>query len=184
MGKVYAFGPFRLDPAARTLLEGSHPVALGQRGLALLSALVERHGSLVGKAELMDAAWPGLAVEESNLTVQVAALRKMLGDRGGPTWILTVARRGYEFIGNVSEVDDARSFATAGPEPTLAVLPFEDLSGDPEQRYFSDGITQDIITALSRFSGLLVIAANSSFRYRTGDDLPRIEAELGVRYVL
>jgi TolB-like protein/lipopolysaccharide biosynthesis regulator YciM len=184
MGKAYAFGPFRLDPAARTLLEGSRPVALGQRGFALLSALVERHGSLVGKAELMDAAWPGLAVEESNLTVQVAALRKMLGERGGATSILTVARRGYKFIGKVCETDDKQSFATAGRQPMLAVLPFEDLSGDPEQRYFSDGITHDIITALSRFFGLLVIAANSSFRYRADDDLTRIEAELGVRYVL
>ena len=78
-GSRFAFGPFVLDPGAGTLLRNDVPVAVGYRGLKLLAALVGRPGEILGKAELMDAAWPGTAVEEGNLTVQIAQLRKLLG---------------------------------------------------------------------------------------------------------
>src|ERR1700757_5239261 len=195
MARFYAFGPFRLDARSDTLVGPHGPVALGQRACVLLRTLVSQPGVLVTKSELMDAAWPGQAVEEGNLTVQISALRKTLVDtRGRGQWIGTVSRRGYRFIGEVQESDslpaarinDFRSTVPANADrPSVAILPFENAGGDPEKSYLSDGITADIIIALSRFSGLLVIAANSSFRYR-GDqiDIRTVAQELGVQYVV
>jgi adenylate cyclase len=195
MARFYAFGPFRLDAGSDTLVGPHGTVALGQRAIALLRTLVSQPGILVTKSALMDAAWPGLAVEEGNLTVQISALRKTLADApGGGQWIGTVARRGYRFIGEVQESDSLpmrrmHDFSGTGPanadRPSIAILPFENAGGDPEKSYVSDGVTADIIIALSRFSGLLVIAANSSFRYR-GDqvDVRTVAQELGVQYVI
>jgi class 3 adenylate cyclase len=102
MGAIYALGPFRLDAHNEVLLRGTEPVALGRRAVALLRALVERRGALVSKDVLIETAWPGLAVEDSNLTVQIAALRRALGEApGGDRWIETMPRRGYRFIGPV-----------------------------------------------------------------------------------
>jgi DNA-binding winged helix-turn-helix (wHTH) protein len=99
---IYALGPFRLDTQDNLLFRGTEPLALGRRALALLRALVERPGALVSKDALIEAAWPGQAVEESNLTVQIAALRKVLGEvPGGDRWIETMPRRGYRFIAPV-----------------------------------------------------------------------------------
>jgi TolB-like protein len=195
MARFYAFGPFRLDARSDTLVGPHGPVALGQRACVLLRTLVSQPGVLVTKSELMDAAWPGQAVEEGNLTVQISALRKTLADtRGRGQWIGTVSRRGYRFIGEVQESDslpaarinDFRSTVPANADrPSVAILPFENAGGDPEKSYLSDGITADIIIALSRFSGLLVIAANSSFRYRSEKvDIKTVAEELGVHYVL
>src|SRR5947209_10232162 len=103
MGASYTFGPFHLDAEAEVLFCGAEPVALGRRALALLRALVERPGALVSKDALIEAAWPGQVVEESNLTVQIAALRKVLGEvPGGDRWIETMPRRGYRFIAPVA----------------------------------------------------------------------------------
>src|SRR5271169_2130475 len=111
---IHALGPFRLDTLNELLFRGSEPAALGRRAIALLRALVERPGALVSKAALMEAAWPGQAVEESNLTVQIASLRKVLGEGpGGDRWIETMPRRGYRFIASVVAADaDAIAPAT------------------------------------------------------------------------
>src|SRR5271166_5598435 len=102
MKNVYALGPFRLDAGCDLLSRGSEPLALGRRAIALLRALVERPGESVSKDALIEAAWPDQAVEESNLTVQIAALRRLLGEEpGGGRWIETMPRRGYRFIGPV-----------------------------------------------------------------------------------
>ena len=112
---IYALGPFRLDTQDNLLFRGSEPLALGRRALALLQALVERPGALVSKDALIEAAWPGQAVEESNLTVQIAALRKVLGEvPGGDRWIETMPRRGYRFIAPVVAAGRERHCATAG----------------------------------------------------------------------
>jgi adenylate cyclase len=195
MARFYVFGPFRLDAGSDTLVGPHGPVALGQRACVLLRTLVSQPGVLITKSQLMDAAWPGLAVEEANLTVQISALRKTLAETpGGRQWIGTVARRGYRFIGEVRESDSlpaprSNEFRGTGQanadRPSVAILPFENAGGDPEKSYVSDGVTADIIIALSRFSGLLVIAANSSFRYR-GDqvDIRTVAQDLGVHYVV
>ena len=190
MAMIYEFGPFRLEADADMLFRGGQPVALGGRAVALLRLLVEHAGSPVSKAALMEAAWPGLAIEESNLTVQIAALRRTFADlEGGGAWIETLPRRGYRYVGPsavaVSDAGALTSLPSGTPDrPSIAVLPFSNLSGDPAQDYFSDGITQDIITELSRFRSLLVVARHSSFACRgTASDIREVGRRLGVRYV-
>ena len=116
---IYALGPFRLDTRDNLLFRGSEPLALGRRALALLRALVERPGALVSKDALIEAAWPDQTVEESNLTVQIASLRKVLGEvPGGDRWIETMPRRGYRFIAPVVAADaDAIAPATVDAVP-------------------------------------------------------------------
>ncbi|TPJ75890.1 winged helix-turn-helix domain-containing tetratricopeptide repeat protein [Mesorhizobium sp. B2-6-2] len=186
-GTRIAFGPFVLDPDIGTLLREEIPVAVGHRGLTLLAALAARPGEILTKAELLDAAWPGTAVEEGNLTVQIATLRKALGtaDNGGE-WIATVPRVGYRFTGTVKPVASA-SYKPIPPsgKPSIAVLPFANLGGDQDQQYLSDGITEDIITELARFRSLLVIARNSSFQFRhPAMDIAEVHRTLGVRYLV
>jgi TolB-like protein/Tfp pilus assembly protein PilF len=177
------FGPFQIDPARGVLLRDGQAVAVGQRGIALLCALQAARGQTVAKADLMEAGWPGLAVEEGNLTVQIAGLRKLLGPGPqGQDWIVTVPRVGYRLVAT------AATDAAAKPQldtPMLAVLPFANLSGDPAQEYFADGIVEDIITALSRFRSLTVTTRHASFAYRgKATDLAQTALELGVRYLL
>lgn len=183
----FAFGPFVLDPDAGTLLRNDEPVAVGYRGLKLLAALVERPGDILGKTELMDAAWPGTAVEEGNLTVQIAQLRKLLGPAaGGGEWISTVPRVGYRFTGTVEELGGTKRKPLPLPDkPSIAVLPFVNVSNDTEQESFADGLTEDLITDLSRIPGLFVIARNSAFAYKgRATDVRTIAEDLGVRYLL
>ena len=98
----HSLGPFRLDTQDKLLFRGSEPVALGRRAIALLRALVERPGMVVSKDALITAAWPDQAVEESNLSVQIAAIRRVLGEApGGDRWIETMPGRGYRFVGPV-----------------------------------------------------------------------------------
>jgi TolB-like protein len=181
-----SFGPYVLDAAAGTLLRQGVPVPLGYRGLMLLRRLAESPGMVVSKAELMDTAWPGMAVEEGNLSVQIAALRKVLGPReGGSDWIVNVPRLGYRLAPGESATLQAS--ASTAPElgPSIAVLPFVSLSDDPEQAYFADGLTEDIITRLSRLRWLFVASRNSSFGYKGRAIEPgQVGRELHVRYVL
>jgi len=170
--------------------------------VALLRMLVDRAGAPVTKDALIEAAWPGLAVEDSNLTVQIAALRRALGEvPGGENWIVTLPRRGYRFVGPAVTKSEARVPATPTVDaatrpalmmalplpdkPSIAVLAFDNLSGDPEQGYFVDGMVEEIITALSRIRWLFVIARNSSFTYKgRAVDVKQVGRELGVLYVL
>jgi TolB-like protein/Flp pilus assembly protein TadD len=195
MPTIRAFGPFRLDPDAEILFRGAEPVPLGRRAVSLLRVLLERPGMPVSKHALIEAAWSGLAVEESNLPVQIAALRRALGDKpGGEFWIETLPRRGYRFVGAVAKEEVGRAIgphtdvpmALALPDkPSIAVLAFQSMSGDPEQEYFADGISEDIITGLSKLRWFFVIARNSSFAYKgAAVDVKRVSRELGVRYVL
>jgi DNA-binding winged helix-turn-helix (wHTH) protein len=102
--KIYEIGPFRLDAEAAVLAQAGVPVALGSRAVAVLTTLVERSNEYVQKDAIMDAAWPGVVVEESNLAVQISAIRRVLAQEpGGERWIETLARRGYRFVGPVKE---------------------------------------------------------------------------------
>ncbi|HYZ32774.1 MAG TPA: winged helix-turn-helix domain-containing protein [Crenalkalicoccus sp.] len=188
MSPVRAFGPFRLDAEAGILFRGTAPTGLGGRAVALLRVLLDAAGAPVSKDALMEAAWPGLAVEESNLTVQIAALRRALQEEpGAGTWIETLPRRGYRYVGPaVTAADPASTLAPGLPDrPSLAVLPFANLSGDPEQAYFVDGMVEDIIAGLSRIKWLFVAARGSARAYQgPGLDIRRVGRELGVRYVV
>ena len=176
------FGPFTFDPVRGTLLRDGKSVPLGQRAAALLQALIAAGGAPVDKSTLMERAWPGTVVEEGNLTVQIAALRKALGSGSdGHEWIATVQRIGYRLLLPTQAGGPADGLLT----PSLVVLPFQNLSNDPEQDYFADGVVEDIITALSRFRSFAVIAGNSSFAYKGHSlDVRQLANELGVRYVL
>lgn len=174
------FGAFDFDPATGTLVRDGAAVALGHRARQLLGVLAASSGEVVSKERLLDAAWPGQAVEESNLSVQIAALRKALGTAPtGQDWIVTVPRIGYRFVaaGAGAEVRPAR--------PVLAVLPFETVGDGDDHGFFAQGLADDLITDLSRVPGLVVIARNSSFalRERRGD-LRGIGAALGASFLV
>lgn len=162
----------------------------GQRALVLLETLLAAEGKLVTKAELMDAAWPGLAVEESNLSVQIAALRKVLGRKpDGSEWIHTVQRVGYQMVLTTSQpnclLQTHDGSDPAIGRPSIAVLPFDNLSLDPAEAFFSDGLTDEIITGLSRLRDVFVIARNTVFAYKgKPTDVRTLGAELGVEYIL
>lgn len=187
-----AFGPFRLDLTQRQLTRGGSPVVLGGRALDLLCVLVAARGQVVTKDQLLSQVWPDVVVEENNIQVHVSALRKAL-DSGHATasYIATVPGRGYRFVGlsNSLQTPEAASVArpslTVPEKPSIAVLPFANLSGDVEQEYFAEGISEDIITALTRYRWFFVIARNSSFSYKGRHvDVKQVGAELGVRYLL
>jgi len=194
MATILEFGPFRLDTDARTLFHGAEPSPLGQRAVAVLALLARQAGVPVSKEALIEAAWPGLVIEDSNLTVQIAAVRRALQDvAGGAGWIETLPRRGYRYVGPAvaTNQSDGATGLPVSPtlalpdKPSIAVLPFANLSGDTEQDYFIDGMVDEIITGLSRINWLFVIARNSTFAYKGRTvDVRQVSRELGVRYVL
>jgi TolB-like protein len=177
MAPPHVFGPFVFDPA-HGLLRGGEPVAIGHRGMALLEA----DGQPVVKARLFELAWPGTIVEEVNLSVQIAALRRALGrDAEGREWITTVPRVGY----CLPRPGETPPGPTGLRRASIVVLPFSNMSSDPEQDYFADGVVEDLITALSRFKSFAVVARSSSFAYKDrAADVRVVAEELGVRYVL
>lgn len=177
------FGEFEFRADERTLTRHGQPVRLGARAHDILSYLIDHRDRVVSKAELLDHVWAGLAVEEANLTVQVSALRKELGNDA----LSTIPGRGYRFVMAVSgvEASPAPAALPVPARPSIAVLPFINMNGDPEQEYFADGLTDEIITTLSKISGLTVIARASSFTYKGRDmDVRQVGRELGVRHVL
>ena len=192
-GQRFAFGSFILDPEAGVLLYQGAPVALGYRAFLLLTAFVNNPGKVLTKTDLLDAAWQGAAIEETNLSVQIASLRKHLGrPPTGREWIATVPRVGYRFVGPIARGEEggdgyagASSLREFTSGPSIAVLPFVNLSDDREQEFFADGIVEDIIAGLSKLRWLSVIARNSTFSYKgRASDVRQVATDLGVRYVL
>ena len=203
---IIEFGRFRIFPHRRQLFAEGRPIALGDRAFDLLMALIDASGAIVGKDELLNRVWQGRIVEENRLAGEITALRKAFGpDR---ELICTVAGRGYQFTGEIricapgagdGEMPDIVTAAVEQPgaseshratsplpdKPSIAVLPFQNMSGDPQQEYFADGMVDEIITALSRIKWLFVISRNSSFSYKgRAFDVKQVGRELGVRYVL
>jgi TolB-like protein len=193
---------------------GFTPLAIGSRGLDILRLLIDRNGDLVSRDEILNTVWPGV-VEGANVTVQISALRHVLDEgRSGPSLIQTVPGRGYRLVAavtagaaNADAADtsasdsspaprlsepaplgtDNRGFSapSAAEKPSIAVLPFQNISPDPDQEFLADGIAEDIVTALSRYPSLFVIARNSCFTYKGRNvDVKQVGRELGVRYVL
>ncbi|MEP7173019.1 MAG: winged helix-turn-helix domain-containing protein [Aestuariivirga sp.] len=167
------------------------PVPVGYRALRLLVAFLDKPGKVLTKSDLIDAAWEGAAVEEGNLSVQIASLRKLLGQLpDGNDWITTIPRVGYRFGGPIARRgeeagDNGKASDELGNGPSIAVLPFINLSDDREQEYFADGITEDIITRLARLRWLFVAARNSSFAYKGQKVEPgQVGRDLRVRYIL
>jgi len=161
-------GGFEVRPAERRVLAHGEPVPLGARAFDLLLALIEQRERVVGKDELIARVWPGVVVEENNLTVQISSLRKVLGNAA----ITTVTGHGYRFTLPLLSAESARVAAppaAASPShdlPVLAVLAFDNQSSDPEMQFFSDGVSEEIIQRLSRGTQLKVIGRTSSFQFR------------------
>jgi TolB-like protein len=190
--RTYSFGRFNYDCRRKLLLKQGAPIHIGQRGTALLEALLAADGKAVSKSALMEAAWHSEHFEESNLTVQIAALRKMLGQTvDGDDWIKTVQRVGYQLI--VPEQTQRTSFFAGVPDrplpsagkPSIAVLPFANLSADAQHGYFADALTEDLIAALARVREFFVISRNTSFSYKNRTvSTQQLAHELGIEYVL
>ena len=200
---IYTFEDFSLDTDRQELLRGKERIAVEPQVFDLLHYLVRNRDRVVSKDDLIAAVWKGRIISEFTLTSRITAVRHAIADRAEDQRLLrTIARKGLRFIGEVREEKSPAAVVTAvqmPPEkqadpthslalpdgPSIAVLPFNNLSGDPEQEYFADGIVEDIITALSRIKWFFVIARNSSFTYKGRNvDVKLIARELGVRYVL
>jgi TolB-like protein len=179
----YEFGPFRLDARERVLLRAGRLVPLAPKVLNTLLTLVRHQGRVVEKETLMDEVWPDEAVEEGNLTQHIFMLRKVLGeDNGDQEYIETVPRRGYRFVANVTHGTHETDYRAVS---SLAILPFINVSADPNMEYLSDGITESIIGTLSRLTQLKVIAQGTVSRFKGLAPNPRdVGNELGVRAVM
>jgi len=196
----YFFEDYALDTDRRELHRGPDVVPTAPQVFDLLDYLIRNREHVVSKDDLVDAIWNGRVISDAALTTRLNAARNAIGDTGEEQRLIkTLPRKGYRFVGLVHEGGEPPAAAAVSdghaelskPElaildkPSIAVLPFENMSGDPEQEYFADGIVEEITTALSRFKSLFVISRNSSFVYKgKAVDIKQVGRELGVRYVL
>ena len=191
LDQAISFGNFRLEPNGG-LMSGTREVRLTPKALELLSFLAGHPDQVVTKDELFAAVWRKSDMGDAALVTCIQELRKALRDNARrPRYIETLHRRGYRFIGKARAARRAaaggtkRSALELPDRPSIAVLPFANMSDDPDQEYFADGISEDLITGLSRIRWLFVIARNSTFVYKgRAVDVKRVARDLGVRYVL
>jgi TolB-like protein len=194
---LFFFDDFALDTDRRELRGAAGPISVEPQVFDLLTYLICNRDRVVSKGDILGAVWHGRIVSESALTTRINAARSAIGDSGeAQRLIKTLPRKGLRFVGTVREGKDPAAAPLPLPSgqvtpfalpdrPSIAVLPFANLSGDPEQEYLADGIVEEIITALSRMRWLFVIARNSSFAYKgRAIDVRQIGYELGVRYLL
>src|SRR5262249_47719781 len=171
----YEFGPYRLDTVGRSLERRGEVIALPPKAVEVLAELVKRPGEVVGKKELMETVWSETFVEEANLNQMVFLLRRALGNNGSE-YISTVPRRGYRFSGTV------RPFEIPCRIDSIAVLPLANLSSEPGQEFFADGITEALITELAKIGSLRVVSRTSVMRYKgTTEPVGQIARALRVR---
>jgi TolB-like protein/cytochrome c-type biogenesis protein CcmH/NrfG len=193
----FLFRDHLLDTDRRELSREQVPIAVEPQVFDLVVHLMQNRDRVVSKDELIDKIWHGRSVSESTLTSRINAARKAIGDNGASQALIrTITRKGFRFVGDVQT-----QLGTAAPEPVriaapqaafalaerpaIAVLPFSNMSGEAEQDYFSDGISEDIITALSKLRWFFVVARNSSFVYKgRAVHIHEVARELGVRYVV
>ena len=195
----YLFDEYAFDTDRRELHRGADVVSIAPQVFDLLDYLIRNRERVVSKDDLIKAIWDGRIVSDAALTTRVNVARSAIGDSGEEQRLIkTLPRKGFRFVGTVREAERAPSVAVTDipaeqpkpvlplpDKPSLAVLPFTNLSSDPEQEYFADGMVEDIITGLSRSKSLFVIARHSSFAYKgRAVDIKQVGRELGVRYVL
>ena len=184
---VFEFGDFRLDGRRRLL---SHrdgaAVSLTAKAFDTLVYLVEHEGVVLHKDELMRALWADTVVEENNLNQNISILRRALGEhRGDHRYIATVPGRGYQFVAKVRIVDESPGQREPTAGASMAVLPFVNVSADPEFDFFGDGLADELIIALSKVHSVRVVARTSAFSFKgTQADIRRIADTLGVNFVL
>jgi TolB-like protein len=195
----YLFEEYAFDTDRRELHRGADVVSVAPQVFDLLDYLIRNRERVVSKDDLINAIWNGRIVSDAALTTRLNAARNAIGDSGDEQRLIkTLPRKGFRFVGQVREaqrradaefadrsVEPPKPALTLPNKPSIAVLPFANLSSDPEQEYFADGVVEDITMALSLFRWLFVIARNSSFTYKGRHaDVKQIGRELGVRYVL
>ncbi|WP_024513671.1 winged helix-turn-helix domain-containing tetratricopeptide repeat protein [Bradyrhizobium sp. Tv2a-2] len=196
----FVFEDHSLDTERRELLRGGLPVPLQPQVFDLLVHLIGNRERVVTRDDLISGVWGGRIVSDSTLTSRINAAREALGDSGkAQRLIRTISRKGFRFVGDVREQSDEalpaetseqpasppREGAAAPDRPAIAVLALENMSDDPEQEYFCDGISEDILTGLSRVKWFFVIARNSSFSYKGRSvHIREIAQQLSVRYVV
>jgi TolB-like protein/Tfp pilus assembly protein PilF len=191
---LFLFNNYVLDSGRRELRAGDALVALEPQVFDILVYLIENRDRVVSKDDLIASVWGGRIVSESTLTSRINAVRKAIGDTGEKqSRIRTFARKGFRFVAPVEVTETAGQVAGVEPgpalalpqKPSIAVLPFSNLGGDAANDSFADGVTEEIITALSRVRWFFVIARGSTFAYRSRNIDPNdIARELGVRYIL
>ena len=201
---ILSFGDYEIDVERRELKRAATPVHVEPQVFDLLVYLVQNRDRVVSKEDLIASVWGGRIVSDSTLTSRINAARNAVGDSGEDKKLIrTIARKGLRFVGAVrtqlnadksakvtdlplDEIQEQSRRAVPLPDrPAIAVLPFINMSGDSEQEYFSDGISEDIITALSKLRWFFVIARNSSFIYKgSAVHMKQIAEELGVGYVI
>jgi DNA-binding winged helix-turn-helix (wHTH) protein len=169
-----SFADCLLDTERRELRRSNQLVAVEPQVFDVLIYLVENRDRVVSKDDLISSVWNGRIVSESTLTSRINAARKAIGDTGEKqSLIRTVARKGVRFVAPIDAARDQQTPALAAPQrPSIAVLPFTNMSGDPEQDFFVDGVTEEIITALSRVRWFFVIARGSAFAYKGKEVTP------------
>jgi TolB-like protein/Flp pilus assembly protein TadD len=191
----YRFENYVIDTDRRELRRGTQLITVEPQVFDILSYLILNRERVVSRDDLIASVWAGRIVSESALTTRINAARSAVSDNGHDQRLIkTLLRKGVRFVGAVHEQQGqdgamvqagARPALTLPDRPSIAVLPFPNMGGDPEQDYFADGMTEEVITALSRCSWLFVIARNSSFTYKgKAVDVRQVGRELGVRYVL
>jgi len=195
---IYQFGDFCLDADRLELRADDQLVSMQPQVFTLIAYLIENRNRVVTKDEIFDEVWQGRIVSDGTLNARINAARRALGDDGkNQTLIRTFPRRGFRFVATIAddrggadapyrmEISTVPDLPLALTRPSIAILPFNNLSNDPEQEYFADGLTEDLITDLSINTGLLVIARNSSFAYKgTSPDVREVGRQLGVAHVL
>jgi TolB-like protein/Flp pilus assembly protein TadD len=195
----YLFEEYTFDTDRRELRRGVEVVSIAPQVFDLLDCLICNRQRVVSKDDLIATVWKGRIVSDAALTTRLNAARSAIGDTGEKQHLIkTLPRKGFRFVGAVQE-DEERALELAGsavhsgavtliqtsaPRLSIVVLPFVNLSGDPEQDYFVDGVTDNLTTDLSRISNLFVVARNSAFSYKGKSDVRQIGRELTIRYVL
>ena len=192
----YLFEEYAFDTDRRELHRGADAVSVTPQVFELLNYLIRNRERVVSKDDLINAIWNGRTVSDAALTTRMNIARRSIGDSGEEQRLIrTLPRNGYRFVGQVREtqrpasaldpIEPPKPDLALPDRPSIAILPFTNLSSDPEQEYFADGMVEDIITGLSRSRSLFVIARNSSFTYKgKAVDIKKVGRELGVRYVL
>jgi adenylate cyclase len=191
----YLFEEYALDTDRRELSRGADIISVAPQVFDLLDYLIRNRERVVSKDDLINTIWSGRSVSDAALTTRLNVARNVIGDTGDEQRLIrTLPRKGFRFVGTVVEAREEQAGAAAEPpksalplpdKPSIAVLPFQNMSGDSDQDYFADGMVDEITTALSRFKSLFVIARNSSFVYKGKNvDIKQAGRELGVQYVL
>jgi TolB-like protein len=183
---IYRFGDHTLDTESLRLTANGEKIAVEPQVFSLLQYLVEHRDRVVSKDEIIEHVWDGRIVSDGTLTSRINSVRRAVRDDGKSQAVIkTFPRRGIRFVAAVTEDSVSEATPPLPDKPSIAVLPFENRSDDPQQEYFSDGMAEDLITDISNISGVFVIARNSSFAFKGhAIDVKEIAKKLGVKHIV